>query len=126
MEQDAAEEHRPRRSCEQGNRDERHRAPEARTENEVRECDCDDRNDGDRPGREEDTVVNRDEDGDDVHVEGRVGRAGARRQADSADVAVEDVVRDPKRDRLVVVKRHETEVPQPQPGGEREDRDHAC
>ena len=120
------EDHRPRRGREQGDRDERHRAAEARTENEVRECDCDDREDGDRRGREERAVVDRDDDGDDVDVEGRIGRAGARRQTHRAYVAVEDVVRDAQRDRLVVVERHEPEVPQPQPGGEREDCDHAC
>ena len=94
LEQQAAEVHRPWRGREQRDRDQRHRDAEARTDKDVRERDRDDRQDGDRHGREDEAAVNRDEGGDDVDVEGRVGCAGARGQTDRAYVAVNDVVRD--------------------------------
>ena len=65
-------------------------------------------------------------DGDDIDIQGRVGRAGARGQSDRADVAVEDVVRDAQCDRLIVAVARKPEVPQAQPGGEHDDRNYGC
>jgi hypothetical protein len=117
-----AVQHGPRRGREQRRRDERDDSTEPRTHHHVGERDRCERQDGDRHGREQHAVVDADDESDDVDVERRVRRAGARGETDGADVALDDVVGDPERDRLVVVELCEPEMPEAEPGRERDER----